>query len=168
MESWLMKVDCVGRHAGSWSHTQGSTRNHENEEKTNNAGCMRYPVYVVLRVNSWLWHGEIESNDWTLRFAMMVELRTRKREMRDGDENNVEDYEHIWELRGMTCMIGLRRRHIGVITCRIGTHTCCIRDGQLIRTRNSHQSQLLMMISPIPSHLSLSFPQLYHHLRTQS
>jgi len=45
-----MAVDRVGRHAGSCSYIQGSTRNHENELKTNNLGWMLYSVYAVLGV----------------------------------------------------------------------------------------------------------------------
>ena len=41
----------------------GSTRNHENEWKTNNLGWMLYSVYAVLSVNSRSWHGEIERDD---------------------------------------------------------------------------------------------------------
>jgi len=52
MESWLMAVDHEGRYAGSSSYFQGSTRNHENEGKTNNPGWMLYWVYAVLGVNS--------------------------------------------------------------------------------------------------------------------
>jgi len=47
-----MAVDRVGRHTGSCRYIQGSTRNHENEGKTNNLGCMLYSVYAVLGVNS--------------------------------------------------------------------------------------------------------------------
>jgi len=60
MARWLMAVDCVGSHTGSWSYIQGSTRNHENEGKTNILGhtvlcvcctrCMLYLVYAVLGV----------------------------------------------------------------------------------------------------------------------
>jgi len=50
MESWLMAVDRVGRYAGIWCYIQGSTRNHENEGKTNNLGWMLYSVYAVLGV----------------------------------------------------------------------------------------------------------------------
>jgi len=50
MESWPVAVDHVGRHAGSWSYMQGSTRNHENEGKTNNLGWMPNAVYAVLGV----------------------------------------------------------------------------------------------------------------------
>jgi len=168
MESWLMAVDCGGRHAGRWSYIHGSTRNYGNEGNTNNVGCVPYSVYVVLCVNSWSWHGEIDSNDLTLCSAMMVELWTRKGEMGDEDENDVEDYERIWEIRGTTCLIGFRRPRIGVITRWIGTHTCSIEDGKSTGTRNSLKSQFLKMISPIPSHLSLSCPQLNCHLRTRS
>jgi hypothetical protein len=48
-------------------------------------------MYAVLGVNSLSWHGEIERDDLTLCSAMMVELWTRKREMGDEDENDVED-----------------------------------------------------------------------------
>jgi len=81
MESWLMAVDHVGRHPGSWSYIQGSTRNHENEWKTNNLGCMLYSVYAVLGGNSWSWQGEIGRDNSTLCSVMMIELWTRKRGM---------------------------------------------------------------------------------------
>jgi hypothetical protein len=43
----------------------------------------------VLSVNSLSWHGEIERDDSNLCSTMMVELSTRKRAMRDEDENDV-------------------------------------------------------------------------------
>jgi len=45
-------------------------------------GCMLYWVYDVLGVNSRAWHGEIESDDLTLCFQIMVELTTRMRKLR--------------------------------------------------------------------------------------
>jgi len=78
------------------------------------------------------------------------------------------EYQRIWEIMGMTCLIGLGRPRIGVITRRIGTRACRIGDCKLTRTQNSLKSQLLIIICPISSHLSLSRPQLYHHLRTWS
>jgi len=48
MESWLMAVDHVGRHAGSWSYIQRWTCNDENEGKTHNLWWMLYSVYAVL------------------------------------------------------------------------------------------------------------------------
>ena len=91
MESWLMAVDRAGRQAGSWRYIQGSTRNHENEGKKNNLRWILYSAYAVLGVNSWSWHGEIERDNLTLCSAMMMELWTKKREMGDDDENDVED-----------------------------------------------------------------------------
>jgi hypothetical protein len=41
----------MGRHAGSSSYIQGSTRNHENEGKTNNLGWMVYSMYGILSTN---------------------------------------------------------------------------------------------------------------------
>jgi len=92
MESWLIVVDCVGKHARRWSYIRGSTRNHETEGKTNDHGWMRYSVYAVLSVslysvyavlgvNSSSWHGEIETDELTLCATMMIELWTRKKEI---------------------------------------------------------------------------------------
>ena len=66
MESWLVAVNLVGRHAGSRSYIQGSTRNRANEGMTDNfvwtlysvnavlgvcgTRCMLYSVYAVLGV----------------------------------------------------------------------------------------------------------------------
>jgi len=47
MESWLMAVDHIGRHARSWCYIQGSTSNHEKEGKRNNLGWILYSVYAV-------------------------------------------------------------------------------------------------------------------------
>ena len=107
MESRLMAVNRVGRHAGSWSFIWRSTCNRENEGKTNYLGwmlywvyavlsvcctrCMLYSVYAVLGVNSWSWHGEIQRDNLTLSLAMMVGLWMRKRAMREQDENNMDD-----------------------------------------------------------------------------
>ena len=77
-------------------------------------------------------------------------------------------YKWIWEIWSTTSLIGFRRPRIGDILRRIGTQTCRIRDGKLTGERNSRKSQFHMMIAPIPSHFSLSCPQLYHHLGTWS
>jgi len=55
--------------------------------------CMLYSVYAVLGVNCWSWHREIESNDWTSCWQVMVELRMRQREMRGYGGNNYEKLE---------------------------------------------------------------------------
>jgi len=148
-ESWLMAVDHVGRYAESWSYIQGSTRNHVNEGKTNNLGWMLYLVYAVHGVNSGSCHGEIERDDLTLCSAMIVELWTRKR---DGvwRWERYGGYERIWEIRGTTCLIGLGRPRIGVISRRIGTRTCRIGDGQLTRTRNSRNPSFSWWFPPSP------------------
>ena len=51
---------------------------------------MRYSACAVLGVNSWSWNGEIESDDSTSCSEVMVDLRTRKREMRGDGGNNHE------------------------------------------------------------------------------
>ena len=48
-------------------------------------------VYAVLGVNSSSWHGEIDRDDLTFCSAMIVDLWTRQREIRDEDENDVVD-----------------------------------------------------------------------------
>jgi len=130
--------------------------------------CMLYSVNAILGANSSSWHGEIWRDDLSLCSAMIVELWTIEREMGDEDENDKEGYERICAIRGMTCLIGLGWPCIGVIKSQIGTHTCCIRDGKLTSTWNPLKFQFHMMIFPPPSHPSLSCPQFYHHLRTQS
>jgi len=105
-----------------------------------------------------------------LNFVFCNDGRVMDEKERDGGWRweRCGGYEWIWEISVTTCLIELWRPPIGVITRQIGTRTCHIRDGQLTRTQNSLQSQFLMMISPISSHLFSSRPQLYHHLRTQS
>jgi hypothetical protein len=51
---------------------------------------MLYSVYAVLGVDSGSWYAEMERDDLTLCSAMMVEIWTRKREMGDEHENNVD------------------------------------------------------------------------------
>jgi len=96
MQSWLLAVDYVGRHTGSWRYIKGSTRNHENEGKTNKLGWMLYFGVCCTRCQLMImtWRDR-ERDDLTLCSAMMVELWTRKREMGDEDENDVGDYERI-------------------------------------------------------------------------
>jgi len=129
--------------------------------------CILYLVYAVGSVNSWSWHREIERDVWTLCFAMMVELWTRKR---DG-ENKWERYggfEWIWDASGTTRQIGSERPNISVLTHWIGTGHGHIWNGKLTRTPNSLKFQFLIMISPISCHVSLSRPRLYSHLSTRS
>jgi len=105
-----------------------------------------YSVYAVLSVKWWSLHGEIERDDLTICSAMMVELWTRQI---DGGWiwEQYGGYEWIWEIRGTTCLIGLRRPRISVNTHWIGTRTCHIKNGKLTPIRNSLKSQFLMMIS---------------------
>jgi len=76
-------------------------------------------------------------------------------------------YKRICQIRGRSYLIALGRPRISTITHRIGTATCHLRNGVFTCTWHSLQSQFLMIISPISSHVSLSHPQLYHHLRTR-
>jgi len=161
------------RHTGSLSYIQGSTRNHENEGKINNLGWKMYSVFAVLGVcytrcqlmiMTW-WDRE----GW-LNFVLCDDVRVGDEKERDGGWRweRCWGYEWIWVLRGMTCRIGLGWPRISEITRQIGTRTSCIGDGKLTCTRNFLKSQFLVMISPVPSHLSLSCPQFYNHLTTRS
>jgi len=62
------------------------------ERETVDLGIALYQVYALLGVHSWLWHTEIERNDLTLCSKVMVEVSTRKREIR-GDGGS--DYEKL-------------------------------------------------------------------------
>jgi len=162
----------VGSHTGSWRYIQGSTCNCENEGTTDDLTCMLYSVDATLGVTLYSMlthdHGMERWRRMTkLSSAMMVVLCMRNREMEGRWEWHGE-YEQIWEIMSTTCWIGFRRPRVGDIACLIGTQTCHIGDGKLTWTRSSLKSQFLMMIRPISSHLSLSCPQLYHHLRTRS
>jgi hypothetical protein len=48
-------------------------------------------MYTGLGVNSGPCHGDIESDDLTSCFQVLVELRMRKREMGNEDKNDEED-----------------------------------------------------------------------------
>jgi hypothetical protein len=52
---------------------------------------MLYSEYTVLNVNSSLWHGEIERDNLNMCSTMMIELWTRKKEIGDEVENDVQD-----------------------------------------------------------------------------
>ena len=164
MESYLVAVDVVGRNDRSWCYIQGSTHNHQNEGKTNNLGwglysayacawwmkysayaytrCMQYSGYAVhgvcctrcqLMIMTWR-----DREGW-LTFVFCNHGKVVDEKERDGGWRwgRCGGYERIWEISGMTWLIGLRRPRIGVITCQIGTRTCHVGDGQLTRTRNS-------------------------------
>jgi len=129
--------------------------------------CILYLLYAILSVNCWSCHGEIDKDDVTLCSAMMIERWTKERDQgwRWGSYGG---YEQIWTIRGTTGLIGVRTPCISVITTGIGTCACCIGDGESTCTQNSLMSSFFKMIFRITSHLSLSCPQLDHHLRTQS
>jgi len=57
-------------------------------------GSGRYLMYAVLGVKLWSWHEEIERDDLTSCFLVMVELSTRKREIRGDGGNHHEKLGH--------------------------------------------------------------------------
>jgi hypothetical protein len=89
MESCLLAVACIGRHARSRRCIQGSSYNDSNDVLTNNFGWLLYPVYAVLVASSCSWHGERGRNDASWCSAIMVELWPIKKDMGDQDENGV-------------------------------------------------------------------------------
>jgi len=164
-----MAVDCIGRHARSWRYIQGSTCNQENEGKTSNLGWILYIGVCWTRCmlglgvccSTWCQLMIMTGRDregW-LNFVFCNDGRVVDEKERDGEWRweRGGGYEQIWELSGTTSLIGIGTPRIGVITCRI--RTC---------TQSSLKSQCLIIMSPISSHLYLSHPQLYHHLRTWS
>jgi len=101
-----------GRCDGSWHSIHWLTGNHGNVESWVQSGPLRderlaacgrqsilgwcsarwmqYSVYAVLGVNLWSLHGEIDREDSTSCSEVMVELRTRKREVRRYEGNHDE------------------------------------------------------------------------------
>jgi len=128
-------------------------------------GCTRCMLYSVSTYDH-----DMENRDKWLHFVFCNDGRVVDEKERDGRWRwrweRCGGHEQISEIRGPTCLIGFRRPRISDSTCKIGTVTCCIGDGKLTHTRNSLKSQFLMIISPIPPHISLPCSQLYHHLRT--
>jgi len=121
MESWLVAVNIVGRHAASRCYIQVLTCQHVNEWKTGDHRCMLYSVYavlggcctwcildsvyVVLSVNSWRWCGELVRGHITLGSAMIREVWMRKK---DGGWRWewYGEYECIAEICGIVELIG--------------------------------------------------------------
>jgi len=92
MESWLVAVDLVGRHTVSWSYTQRSTRDHENEGKTDSGGWILCSVYTVLSVCCT--QCELMIMAWCNRERWLNFVFCddgRETEMGDDDWNNMED-----------------------------------------------------------------------------
>ena len=70
--------------------------------------CMQYSGYALLSVNSRSCRAEIERDDLTLCYAMMVQLWTRKREM-DSVSNGFNPLEQfqVRVATGPNCYNGL-------------------------------------------------------------
>ena len=116
--------------------------------------CMLYSVYAVfgvrctpcqLRIITWR-----DGEGW-LNFMFCDNGRVMDDKKRDGGWRweRCGGYEWMWEIWGMTCLIGLGRPCISVNIHQFGTRTCHIGDGKLTRTHNSLKSQFLRMICPI-------------------
>jgi len=130
--------------------------------------CILHSVYAAFSGNSWWWYGEMEWDDLT--WCSCNDGRVVAEKERDGRWwwARYGGYKRLSEITWINCLIGFRRLHISVITRRIRTPTCGIRDGQSTRTWNSLKSQFFIMISPISSDLGVCCAQLNHHLSTRS
>jgi len=135
MENWLVAVDQLGGTPEDEATCRGQLEIVRMKGWQTILGvcctrCMLYSVYAALSVNSWWWQGEIERDDLTL--CSCDDGRVVDEKERDGGWRweQYGGYEQLWEIRATTCLIGFRRPHIGVISCRIGTRTCGIGDGQ--------------------------------------
>jgi len=176
MESWLVAVDHVEKHAGSWSYIQGSTRNRENEEKMDIFGCMLYlvytvlgvccsrnmlySVYAVLSVNSWLWHGEIGRDDLTLCSVMVVEKERSGMKM----GTNMEDTSRYEKPGVQLAWLGLE----DLVSVFLAAGSGVVPAGSGMVNRLTHEILLSPSFSwcfPPSPRISLF---LYHHLWTRS
>jgi len=122
--------------------------------------------YVVLCVNSWSWNGESETNDLIMCSVMMVELGRRNR---DG-KSIYKQYggnEWIWKISDNSCLIGIRRPPIRVITYWIRAHTCRLRNCQFTHTWIWLKFSLLMMTSNLLTSLWFSSSTLPSPLDTK-
>jgi len=172
--AWLLAVDRVERHAGSWSHIQGSTHNHETEGKTNNLGWMLYSVYAILGVCSSqcmqysvsTHDNGMERDDLPLWSAMMVELWTRKREMRDENENDMEDTSGYVISGVQLAWLGWEDLGLVLLHARSGLVPAILGMVNWLSHEILLSPSCWWWFPPISSHLPLSRPQLYHHLRT--
>jgi len=112
--------------------------------------CMLDSVNAALSVNSWSWHGEIERDDLTL--CSCDDGRVVDEKERDGRWRweCYGGYERLWEIRGMSCLIGFRRPRVGVVTRQIGTRICHIGNDQLTRTWNFLSPSFSWWFPPSP------------------
>jgi len=114
--------------------------------------CMQYSVYAVRGVNSWSWHGDIESDDSTSFSQVMVALRTRKREMIGMGEIIMRN----WVLREFCVRVNLPspKRQVRVPIHRVITPTRGV------------PNQIRQVI-PLSSHIR-SYPPHHSHLHLPS
>jgi hypothetical protein len=140
--------------------------------------CMLYVVYAALGVCcTWcmLYLVSLMIMTWRdregrLNFVLCDDGWVVDEKERDGRWRREQcgEYKKILEIRGTTCLIGLRRPHVGAMTHRLSTHTGHIGDGKLTCTWNHLKSWYLIMVCRIFCDISVSRLQLYYHPRTWS
>jgi len=139
---------------------------------------MLYVVWAILGVNSWTWHAEIQCDNKSLCYAMMVEFWTRMREGGCRCEW-YGGYEQIWQIRGTTCLVAFGRPRNDVISLWIGTRTCLIWDGAIDCHMTfsrvpvdyediSHPLFVSFSIPPSPKTMQLSHPSRSLHAMIMS
>jgi hypothetical protein len=135
--------------------------------------CMLYSVDAVLGVCcNWypLMNMALRHNKGWHVFVFCNHDRVVDENVRDGGWrwDWCAWYQQIWEIRGITWLTGLGRPHITVVTRQIRTFICRHWDGKFCCTWISVKSQFCMMRCLISCHLSVSSPQFYRNLATQS
>jgi hypothetical protein len=129
--------------------------------------CMLCLGYAVLGVNFGSWHGEIESDDLTSCFQVMVELRTTKREMRGCCGNHHEKL----VIQRISCA----SQYAIPNTAGTSPDQACT-DSDTSSLHPNHTSRTPDLSYPLLSSTSFESsslisgtpPQLYHHRRKQS
>jgi len=129
--------------------------------------CRLYSVYAVLCVDSWSWHGEIEMEDLTSCAEVIVELRTRQREMRAHGGNHPEKLglKRIW--CASQCTIPNTAGTSPDPACDF-SDTKSSQTNRPSRTRDLSYPVVPSTLFPSSFSISLPRPQPNYHYRTQS
>jgi len=130
--------------------------------------CMLCSVYAVLGGNSWSWHGEIERDDWSSCSWVMVELRTREKEIGWDGANHQETL----GLKRLSCESEFTLPDTaGKSTnpaCNDSNMRCSLPD-PASRTPDVSYSLLFSTSFSSPSPISVFLVHnFYHHRRTES
>jgi len=151
--------------------------------------CMLYSGYTVLDVcyslDVWSTRCQLMIMTWRdregwLNFVFCDDGRVvdEKERNRGWKWERCAGYERIWDFRGTTCLIGLERHCICVITRQIWKRTSPFRDGKLTHTRDYLSPSFSWWYDPSlsfsystlqsPKNTNLSHPSLCLHAMIKS